>query len=327
MLFGTVAVIVGACFAFNALIDPLWYFSGNVVTGVNYAFNERLAKVNFLLPRMGRYDCLILGSSTAALLPEANIPGHRCFNMGFSAAVGSELLLYGKYLRKFGFKPALLVVGVDEFNFEGPTVAPDVPDFIVNGDEPPSVWRSYLSLDALDFSYRTLRGDYPNHRLFDRDFRCHIIPRRHPHRPPRQLAAQAKPPEFHPERADMYLELRRMFPEARALGFVAPTAAWTIAQLKLDGRLTAYLDALHRISTAFDEFIDLGIPSEITISTTDTYDGLHYDDAVNERTAAALVTGQAAPGVDWLRMPVPQISAVYEERIDSLVLHPRQSSK
>src|ERR1700741_3507842 len=123
---------------------------------------------------MARYDCLILGSSTAALLPERNMPGHRCFNMGFSSGVVSEFLLYGKYLRAHGFKPTLLIVGVDEFDFEGPTVAPDVPKFIISGAKPPSVWRSYLSLDALGFSYRTLRGDYPNHRLYDRDFRSHI---------------------------------------------------------------------------------------------------------------------------------------------------------
>src|SRR5580704_946052 len=70
MLLGGILVIVAACLAANALIDPLWYFDGNVVTGVNYAFNERLAKMNRLLPRLQQYDCLILGSSTAAVLPQ-----------------------------------------------------------------------------------------------------------------------------------------------------------------------------------------------------------------------------------------------------------------
>jgi hypothetical protein len=327
VLLATAVVIAGGCFAFNALVDPLWYFQGNLLTGVSYTFNERLAKMNYFLPRQARYDCLILGSSTAALLPERNIPGHRCFNMGFSSGAISEMLLYGKYLRARGFTPTLLIVGVDEFDFEGATAAPDVPEFIRSGAPPPSVWRSYLSLDALGFSYRTLRGDYPNHRLYDRDFRSHIIPRRRPYKPPKHLARQANPPEFHPERAAMYVELRRMFPEARAIGFVAPTAAWTIAQLKLDGRLAAYLDALHQISTAFDAFIDLGIPSEITVSRTDTYDGLHYDDAVNDHTLAALVSGAAAPGIDWRRTPLPEIASTYGERIDRLVLHPTKASK
>lgn len=323
MLLGAVAVIAGACLATNVLVDPLWYFNGNVVTGVNYAFNERLAKVNRLLPRLSQYDCLILGSSTAALLPERRIEGRRCFNLGFSSGGVSELLLYAKYLRARGFRPKLLIVGVDEFDFEGQATAPNVPDFIIRGEDPPAFWRTYLSLDALDFSYRTLRGDYPNHRLFGRDFQSHIIPRRRTYKPPAQLAAQAEPPEFHPERAEMYLELRRLFPEAQALGFVAPTAAWTIAQLKLDGRLDAYLEALRRVSTAFDEFLDFSIPSEITISTTDTFDGLHYVDAVNEHTVAALLSGQPAPGVDWIREPFKEIVGAYQDRIDRLILHPK----
>src|SRR5579883_2039078 len=164
-------IVAGLCLILNVLVDPLWYLGGNVITGVNYAFNERLAKVNRLLPRLAEYDCLILGSSTAALLPERQIAGHRCFNMGFSSGVVSELVLYAKYLRARGFMPSLLIVGVDKFDFEGPAVAPNVPDFIRTGKDPPSLWRSYLSLDALDFSIRTLRGDYPNHRVFDRDFR------------------------------------------------------------------------------------------------------------------------------------------------------------
>ncbi len=212
----------------------------------------------------------------------------------------SELLLYAKYLRARGFGPELLIVGVDEFDFEGPTTTPNVPEFIIAGKEPPPFWRTYVSLDVLDFSYRTLRGDYPNHRMFGRDLQSHIIPRRRPYKPPAQLAAEAKPTEFHPERADMYIDLRRLFPEARALGFVAPTAAWTIAQLRLDGQLAAYLDALHRVSTAFDEFLDFGVPSDITVDTTNTFDGLHYIDAVNAHTLAALLSGQPAPGVDWI---------------------------
>jgi hypothetical protein len=327
MLLGVVVVIAGACLGFNALVDPLWYFNGNVVSGVNYTFNERLAKMNRLLPRLAQYDCLILGSSTAALLPQRQIHPQHCFNLSFSSGVVSELLLYAKYLRARDFHPKLLIVGVDEFDFEGPTVPPDVPDFIRTGANPPSFWRTYLSLDTLDFSYRTLKGDYPNKRLYDREFESHIIARRHPHKPPKHLAAEADPPQFHPERAALYVELRRTFPEARAIGFVAPTAAWTIAQLELDGRLDAYLGALHRVSTAYDEFLDFSIPSEVTAGMTYTYDGLHYKDAVNEHTLAALMSGQAGSGVDWKKESPTEIAAAYRERIDRFVLHPGRSGQ
>src|SRR5579863_7486903 len=103
MVFAMVVVVAGLCLVLNILVDPLWYFRANVLTGVNYAFNERFAKINRFLPRMEEYDCIILGSSTAALVPERMISGYRCFNLGFSGGRVSEVLLYGKYLRARGF--------------------------------------------------------------------------------------------------------------------------------------------------------------------------------------------------------------------------------
>jgi hypothetical protein len=324
ILAGVVVIVAGGCLAINMLVDPLWYFDGNVVTGVNYTFNERLAKMNRLLPRLSQYDCLILGSSTATLLPQRRIYPQHCFNLSFSSGTVSELLLYAKYLMARNFHPKLLIVGVDEFDFEGPAAKPDVPDFILSGRNPPSFWRTYLSLDALDFSYRTLKGDYPNKRLYDSEFQSHIIARRHPHKPPKHLARQAHPPEFHPERAALFVELRQMFAPARAIAFVAPTAAWTIAQLELDGRLDAYLDALHRVSVAYDEFLDFSIPSEVTAGMRYTYDGLHYKDEVNAHTLAALMSDETALGVDWKKQSPAEIAALYRERIDRFVLHSTQ---
>jgi hypothetical protein len=311
-------VVVGGCLAVNLLVDPLWYFRGNLLTGLNYAFDERLANVNRLLPHLSDYDCLMLGSSTTSLVPARHITGYRCFNMSFSAGVVSELLLYAKYLRARHFAPKLLIVGVDGYDFDGATVPPDVPAFIKAGSDPPPFWRSYLTLDALDFSYRVLKRDYPNHRWFGPDFRAHILPRRFPHKPPR-LAATKPPPAFHPERAALYVELRDMFPEARAIGFVPPTWAWFIAQRQLDGTLPEYLDAIGRVSQPYDEFLDFAIPSPVTASRADTYDGLHFDDAVQDRIAAALVSDKPDFGIDWRRTPRPQIEAAYRAAIDHFI--------
>ena len=101
----TVGLIVGACFVFNCLVDPLWYLKGNVLTGVNYPFNERLATVIRFLPRLGDYDCVIFGTSRGSLLPEEKIDGYRCYNLSVSDGQASEYLLYAKYLREHGFAP------------------------------------------------------------------------------------------------------------------------------------------------------------------------------------------------------------------------------
>ena len=318
-LVATASVLAGLCLVFNLLVDPLWYLHGNLVTGVNFAFNERVAKMNQLLPRLQEYDCLIMGSSRTTLLPERRFAGHRCVNLAFSGGRINEFLLYAHYLRARGFAPSLLIVGVDPFDFRGPMPDPDIPDFVRTQADPPSLLRTYLSLDALDFSIRELEGDSPHHRYYDRDLNCRILARARAYYPPRVITPFPEPSEVHIERAALYVELRRMFPAARAIGYVPPVSAWTVARLSLSGDLDGYLTALGRVAAAFDEFLDFGIPSTITATPSDTYDGSHYSEAVNARIAAALQSDQPGPGVDWHQQSARAIAALYRERLDRLV--------
>src|SRR5258708_22913225 len=99
-LLATAGLIVAACFAVNCLVDPLWYLRGNVLTEINYPFNERLSKINQFLPKMQDYDCIIFGSSRATLLPEEKVKGYHCFNMAFSDGQANEYQLYAKYLHQ-----------------------------------------------------------------------------------------------------------------------------------------------------------------------------------------------------------------------------------
>src|SRR5437764_14367146 len=84
VLLATAGLIVAACFAVNCLVDPLWYLRGNVLSEINYPFNERLSKLVRFLPRMADYDCVIFGTSRATLLPAEKAKGYRCFNMALS---------------------------------------------------------------------------------------------------------------------------------------------------------------------------------------------------------------------------------------------------
>jgi hypothetical protein len=320
-LAGTALLVAVLCFAVNALVDPLWYFRGNVLTGVNYAFNERTAKMVRLLPRLADYDCLFIGSSHTALLHERRIAGHRCFNLGVSHGRAGEFLALARYLRTRGARPSLIFVNVDLFDFQEPPSALTVPQFIRSGDDPPSVLRTYLTLDALGFSLRTLGGAYPNHLIYDARAEMHIIPKSHPYRPPRRIERRPDAPPFHPEIADVLVELRQSFPEARAVAWAPPISAWRIAQLKADGALEAYLDALQTVSRAYDGFLDFSIPSDVTASTTNTFDGDHYVDAVNNRTVDALAAGKADFGIDWHQHRPSDIAALYEARLGEFVDH------
>ena len=316
-LAATVGLIAAGCFTINCLVDPLWYLRGNVLTGINYPFNERLAEIIRLLPRLQDYDCLILGTSRASLLPEEKIQGYRCYNLSISDGQAPEYLLYAKYLRERGFAPRLVIVDVKRAEFLGPEQTVEVPDFVRDGAGPPSIFASYLSLDALDFSIRTLRGDAPHHRYYDPDFRAQLEVRskRHRYDPKGPIEPQPEPFDVHAERAAAYIEVRRQFPMARAIGYIPPESAWRIAAFSLTGQLDAYLAAIGQVAAAYDEFLDFSIPSALTEGKEGTYDGSHYARALNARVLAGLMADQSDLAVDWRRENLETITTLYHHRL------------
>src|SRR5207253_5017064 len=118
------------------------------------------------------------------------------------------------YLRARGIAPSLLIVDLRREDFIGPMPPPDVPDFIRTGEAPPSIFATYLSLDALNFSIRTLRGDAPHHRYYDRNFdaRLEVRSKRHYYNPAVPIKAELPPNDIHPERAEAYIQFRQKFP-------------------------------------------------------------------------------------------------------------------
>ena len=329
---GTAVLIAGACFLINCLVDPLWYLRGNVLTGINYPFNERLSKINQFLPRLRDYDCLILGSSRSTLLPVGSFKGHHCVNFAVSDGKVGEFLLYAQYLQARGMMPSLLIVDVRREDFIGPMPPPDVPDFIRAGENPSSIFATYLSIDALRFSIRTLEGDAPHHRYYDRNFDARLEVRSSKHRYDPSAPVEAMPPPFdvHPERAEFYIQLRQLFPTARAIGYLPPESASRIAAFSLTGGLDQYLGAIGHIAAAYDEFLDFAIPSPLTESPEGTYEGSHYSETVNARIAAALLADEAAPGVDWRREDQAAIVALYHRRLQQFLEtanHPRAAGK
>jgi hypothetical protein len=312
-------LVAVACFAVNCLVDPLWYLHGNILTGINYPFNERQAKANRFFADPQGYNCLILGTSRATLMPARDIKGYRCFNFAFSDAQVSEDLLYAKYLRAHGVAPALIIVDVKREDFIGPTQEPVVPDFILSGAAPPSIFTSYLSLDALDFSIRTLRGDAPHHRYYDRKFEAQLEVRSAKHRFKPVLVPMEPPTDVHPERAEQYIMLRHVFPSARAIAYLPPESAWRIAGFNMTGGLDAYLGGIARIAAAYDDLRDFAIPSNLTETLDGTYDGSHYSATVNATVAAALMAYRPDPGIDWHGLEPAAIIDLYHQRLNQFI--------
>ena len=318
-LLATAGVIVEACFAVNCLVDPLWYLGGNVLTEINHPFNERLAKLIRFLPRMSDYDCMIFGTSRATLLPEEKAEGYRCFNMAVSDGQASEYLVFADYLRQRGFAPKLIIVDIRRSELIGPTVPADVPDFVRTGEAAPSIFATYLSLDALDFSIRTLRGDAPHHRYYDKDFRARLEVRskKHYYNPAVTIKPSPPPNDVHPERAEAYIQLREKFPMARAIAYLPPESAWRIAAFSLTDGFDAYLGAIGKIAAAYDQFLDFSVPSPLTLSKDpkDTYDGSHYSRKANEPVLAALLADRQDAAIDWRGRDAATLIPVYRDRL------------
>jgi hypothetical protein len=318
-LLATAGVIVASCFAVTCLVDPLWYLRGNVLTEINYPFNERLSKLIRFLPRMNDYDCMIFGTSRATLLPEEKAKGYRCFNMAVSDGQASEHLLFADYLRQRGFAPRLIIVDIRRGELIGPAVPGDVPDFVRTGEAAPSIFATYLSLDALDFSIRTLRGDAPHHRYYDKDFRARLEVRskKHYYNPAVPIKPSPPPNDVHPERAEAYIQLRQKFPMARAIAYLPPESAWRVAAFSLTDGFDAYLGAIGKIAAAYDQFLDFSVPSPLTLSKDpkDTYDGSHYSRKANELVLTALLSDRQDAAIDWRGRDAATLIPVYRDRL------------
>ena len=307
-----VAVASGGVLAVNAAIDPLWYQRGNIVTGENFAFNERFAKLNQFLHSIDRYDCLIFGSSRSTLLDQRRFKGYTCANLSFSAGIVPEYVAYAKYIKARGFSPKLVVVGVDPFNFWR-DMTPVLPDFVESGKSPPSMVKSYLSKDVLRMSFFTLRSDPPFQRYYDRNFVGRVWREAPAYVPPEHDQISVKHRQFHSSRLVQYIELRELFPNARYVGYVPPLSAWlTAEELYLTAHFQDYLQSIKTIANGFDAMIDFSIPSDITMCPENTYDGDHYKAAINAVITDALQGMTNHFGFDVRAASLPEYQKAYE---------------
>jgi hypothetical protein len=296
-------LVLGA-FSLNWMVDPLWYRGGNQLSDVNFAFNEREAKLNHLLRHPGDYDCLIFGSSRSTLLQADSVPGHRCFNLSFSGGQVEEFIAFAEYLKWAGMRPRLLIVGVDDFNLQQGQREPlSIPAHVTGKRLPQPAWKVYLTADSLVFTLRTLFDDSPLTRYYTSELECAIRDDAPHFHPQRSLQAEGRrrternpqaAPAYSLRNAVLYEKLHRIFPSARRVAYVPPVSAWHIAELDREGRLAGYLASMFAVSRHFPEFWDFSIPSGRTWRTDNTYDGSHYDVPTNRLIAETMFTRATA---------------------------------
>jgi hypothetical protein len=294
-------LICSTAFAVNLFVDPLWFWKGNQVSGVNLRFNEREAKLNHVLAHPTRYDCLIFGSSRATIFQPDSLPGYRCFNLAFSSGQVSEFIAIGRYISGMGIAPRLVVVGIDGFGFYDEGRDPvEIPAFVLANTRPPGILTRYFSADTLWFSLLTISDAARHYRVYDSEFRAVIRANAPPFRPNVTLQAEGlqrandaarQRRRFNPAHAALYGEFRKVFPQARFLAYVPPISAWHIERFSRHGVLDGYVAALHACAQYFEAFWDFSVPSARTWDVANTYDGSHYSVAVNREIARVLTGG------------------------------------
>jgi len=314
------ATTIGLCWLINFVIDPLWYHGGNRLFAQNYVHNERLAKINHYLNNPVQYDCIIFGSSRTTLLDESRIRNRRCFNFSFSGGLLREYVYFAKYIDKYGTRPELVIVAIDSFSFyrdRDPLLG--LPEFILSLEPPPNMIKTYLSLDTLVFSIRTLLRNSPYPRYYDSDLRGSVLPGTPAFQEPECLAVNPEVDEFDPGDLKHLRMLREMWPDTRFVGYVPPISAWDISVLYYDGTLTSYLDIMYKTAHILDSIYDFSIPSLITVNPNNSYDGEHYTAETTDRIAQALDGGKLEFGLDLQALSEHEYQSRFVQAIEQFV--------
>ncbi|MGD1920717.1 MAG: hypothetical protein ACFCAD_18640 [Pleurocapsa sp.] len=289
-LYGLVtSILLGSVAAINWAIDPLWYRHGNILTGKNFTFNERITKTNLFLRTKDRanYNCIILGSSRVTALRTSNFTEDNCFNYALKGGEIPDFVNYAESLKNEGVDPEIVYIGVDGLNFvEKERKKQESLNLATLTTKSPL--EAYLSADVLLFSAMTLLGISPDPgNYYERNFE-----------PVDFAEPPVYTPEFYqpapPQKCDLYAvetfaNLKNTFPNAKFIGYVPPRSAWSMINDTYGRELMdCYLLGFHQLAESYDAMYDFSAPSKITKNPDNTFDGSHYSVEVNNEIAQIL---------------------------------------
>lgn len=326
-LFGIVtSLLLGSIAAINWAIDPLWYSHGNILTGKNFAFNERITKTNLFLRTkdVADYDCIILGSSRVTALRASEFSDSSCFNYALKGGEIPDFVNYANFIKDEGIEPKIVYVGVDGLNFVEKDRTKGQSSVITNL-QTKSPLEAYLSADVLLFSTMTLLGVSPDPGgYYDRNFEAADF-----------TNSPIYSPDFYPpassQRCDLaavesFKSLQELFPNAKFVGYVPPRSAWSMVNDTYGrGLMDCDLTAFYQLSQSYDAMYDFSIPSEVTQNPDNTFDGSHYSVEVNDRIAKIL-QGETEEnfGIRVDRYSFEEYRKIYRQKLrDFLAAHDR----
>ncbi len=241
--------------------------------------------------------------------------GHKCFMVSFENASPSELVAYAEYMKAHAKRePDLVIVGVDDFDFIDQADARDVPADILN-NEIPHFWEYYFSEDVANWSVKTLLDLSPKARYYGKDLTGQIRSDAGSMPILRMTLKPGQKWHMSLNSVSQYAKFRQIYPKAHLSPMRHRLRPLGSRNYQQSGLLPFYLNALQKTSAEFDEMYDFSIPSAITANPELTYDGSHYQPAVSDTIAAALLSHTPSFGIDIAGHSLEKFGRLYAERL------------
>jgi hypothetical protein len=316
LLFGTVLAVLGSMVLISMIVDPLWYFSGNTLTGKNFVLDERTSKPTRLARLARKPDCLLFGTSSGSLMNDADrIAGGNCYNLAISKGHADEFIAFADWAKSQGIHPRTVIFEIDAISLMATKPSVTLPDFVVEKTAPPAAVVPYMSFHSLLFSVKTVFNIQSNPRYYDRNFQGAVV-KTPPYDPTLDHSFMGSLGPYEPAGDIQAIKtFRANWPGVKVICYAAPFSPDFSAAIDKKGTLESFVGALIDVSKGCDKFRDFNIPSDLTKDWERTYDGIHYTPETNAQFANALIDDRVMPWSNVSGYSVSHYAKVYRDAL------------
>lgn len=303
-----VASLTGGMVALNAYVDPMWTFTHkNKTNAVQWGFDERQQKTNWLLFNDEDFDGLLLGSSRVTAINQNNFVQHKIFNYSASAMKPSEFLGFvnnAKIIKGKDFD--VIYLGLDFFatnKLHQPSHNPP-ENYLKTAQTPLYRWVSLLSYDMYKKSKTNLwkpKDDFCD--CYDRNMVKTLALRTVEQREAaaqKDLAGYIKRMggaayEYDTDQLEVFRRLRATNPNTRFVVFTTPESAELYAFLRESGRVKDYDKWMSDLIKIFGYVYDFMGDNAVTRTPENYVDATHFLPSVGDLIALRLEGREGVP--------------------------------
>lgn len=296
-----VMLLTGGMAAFNAYVDPMWVFSHkNGVNAVQWGFDERQQKTNWMVFHPFDFNGLLLGSSRVTAINSHHFLKSKVFNYAASAMKPNEFEGFIENAKKIkGGEFEVIYLGLDFFatnRLHQPSNG--VPDqYLATAVQPLYRLNLLLSFDSYKKSKTNLwkpKDDYCD--CYDR-----ALVKTLANRPAEEQRAAAEQDvqsyvkrmsdgayAYDESQLDAFRQLQRQNPNTKFVVFTTPESRPIYEAMTQIGRLPDYQRWLRDLVDIFGEVYDFMGDNSITREPLNYVDGTHFVPAVGDVIADRL---------------------------------------